>query len=67
MMLCFAQILGGAKSPDDTFIRALGNKILQIWLGTGLDVISQIHCFHPMFNREILKIVNLNSNDFTMS
>ena len=58
---------GGAKSPDDTFIRALGNKIFTnlVRYRFGCDITDSLF-FYPMFNREILKIVNLNSNDFTL-
>ena len=58
---------GGVKSPDDTFIRALGNKIFTnlVRYRFGCDITDSLF-FYPMFKREILKIVNLNSNDFTL-
>ena len=57
----------GAKSPDDTFIRALGNKFF-----TGLVRlrfkcnISDSLFFYPMFKRDILDFIELQSNDFTL-
>ena len=57
----------GAKSPDDTPIRALGNKFF-----TGLVRlrfkcnISDSLFFYPMFKRDILDFIELQSNDFTL-
>ena len=58
---------GGAKSPNDTFIRAIGNKFFTnlVRFRFGCDITDSLF-FYPMFNREILKRVNLNSNDFTL-
>ena len=57
----------GAKSSDDTPIRALGNKIftklVQLLFGPN---ISDALFFYPMFKKTILKDVNLDSDDFTL-
>lgn len=58
---------GGEKSPDDTPIRALGNKIftklVKLLFGPN---ISDALFFYPMFRKTILEDVNLDSNDFTL-
>jgi len=58
---------GGAKSPDDTFIRALGNKFFTglVRLRFGCNITDSLF-FYPMFKRDILKIIELQSNDFTL-
>ena len=57
----------GTKSPDDTPIRALGNKIftklVQLLFGPN---ISDALFFYPMFKKTILKDLNLDSDDFTL-
>ena len=57
----------GAKSPDDTFIRAIGNKLFTnfVRFRFGCEITDSLF-FYPMFNREILKEVNLQSDDFTL-
>ena len=57
----------GAKSPDDTFIRALGNKAFTslVRFRFGCEITDSLF-FYPMFKKEILNIVHLNSNDFTL-
>lgn len=58
---------GGAKSPDDTPLRALGNKIftklVKLLFGPN---ISDALFFYPMFRKTILENVYLESNDFTL-
>ena len=58
---------GGAKSPDDTFIRALGNKFFTdlVRLRFGCNITDSLF-FYPMFRRDILKLIELQSNDFTL-
>jgi hypothetical protein len=58
---------GGAKSPDDTFIRAIGNKLFTnfVRFRFGCEISDSLF-FYPMFNRDILKVVNLQSDDFTL-
>ena len=57
----------GAKSPDDTPIRALGNKIFTLIVKALFGPkISDSLFFYPMFNREILQDINLKSPDFTL-
>ena len=58
---------GGAKSPDDTFIRALGNKFFTglVRLRFGCNITDSLF-FYPMFKRDILKFIELQSNDFTL-
>ena len=57
----------GAKSPDDTPIRALGNKIftklVKLLFG---PKISDALFFYPMFKKTILNNINLDSSDFTL-
>ena len=57
----------GAKSPDDTFIRALGNKFFTglVRFRFGCDITDSLF-FYPMFNRRILNSISLNSDDFTL-
>tara|TARA_B100001287_G_scaffold189679_1_gene160208 strand:- start:191 stop:616 length:426 start_codon:yes stop_codon:yes gene_type:complete len=57
----------GAKSPDDTPIRALGNKIFTklVKLSFG-PKISDALFFYPMFKKTILNNINLDSSDFTL-
>ena len=57
----------GAKSPDDTFIRAIGNKLFTnfVRFRFGCEITDSLF-FYPMFNRNILKKVNLQSDDFTL-
>ena len=57
----------GAKSPDDTFIRALGNKFFTglVRFRFGCDITDSLF-FYPMFHRSILNSVNLISDDFTL-
>ena len=57
----------GAKSPDDTLIRALGNKFFTglVRFRFGCDITDSLF-FYPMFNRRILNSVSLNSDDFTL-
>ena len=57
----------GAKSPDDTPIRALGNKIFTLIVKTLFGPkISDSLFFYPMFNKNILNSFNLDSDDFTL-
>lgn len=57
----------GAKSPDDTPIRALGNKIFTklVRLSFGTKI-SDALFFYPMFKKTILNNINLDSSDFTL-
>ncbi len=57
----------GAKSPDDTLIRALGNKFFTglVRFRFGCEITDSLF-FYPMFNRRILNSVSLNSDDFTL-
>ena len=57
----------GAKSPDDTFIRALGNKFFTglVRFRFGCNITDSLF-FYPMFKRDILNFVELKSNDFTL-
>ncbi len=58
---------GGAKSPDDTLIRAFGNKvftyIVRKLFGTK---ITDALFFFPMIKKELLKEINLETEDFTL-
>ena len=58
---------GGAKSPDDTFIRAIGNKLFTdlVRFRFGCNITDSLF-FYPMFNRDILNNISLNSEDFTL-
>ena len=57
----------GAKSPDDTLVRAFGNKIftfiVKVLFG---PKISDSLFFYPMFKKTILNDINLDSDDFTL-
>tara|TARA_B100000900_G_scaffold412983_1_gene435910 strand:+ start:3486 stop:4166 length:681 start_codon:yes stop_codon:yes gene_type:complete len=57
----------GAKSPDDTFIRAIGNKFFTglVRYRFGCNITDSLF-FYPMFRREILNSIELQSNDFTL-
>ena len=57
----------GAKSPDDTFIRALGNKFFTglVRFRFGCNITDSLF-FYPMFKRDILNFIELKSNDFTL-
>ncbi len=57
----------GAKSPDDTFIRALGNKFFTDLVRLRFKCnISDSLFFYPMFKKDILNFIELQSNDFTL-
>ena len=58
---------GGEKSPDDTFIRAIGNKLFTkfVQLRFGCKITDSLF-FYPMFNRDILNHISLDSEDFTL-
>jgi len=57
----------GAKSPDDTPIRALGNRIFTIIVKILFGPkISDSLFFYPMFKKNILKNFDLDSDDFTL-
>ena len=57
----------GAKSPDDTPIRALGNRIFTIIVKILFGPkISDSLFFYPMFKKTILKNFDLDSDDFTL-
>ena len=57
----------GAKSPDDTPIRALGNKIFTLIVKALFGPkISDSLFFYPMFKKTILNNFNLDSDDFTL-
>ena len=57
----------GAKSPDDTPIRALGNRIFTIIVKILFGPkISDSLFFYPMFKKTILKNFELDSDDFTL-
>ena len=57
----------GAKSPDDTFIRAIGNKFFTglVRYRFGCNITDSLF-FYPMFRRDILNFIELQSNDFTL-
>ncbi|MAV04369.1 MAG: hypothetical protein CMC31_01735 [Flavobacteriaceae bacterium] len=57
----------GAKSPDDTPIRALGNKIFTklVKLLFGPKITDSLF-FYPMFKKNILENLDLDSDDFTL-
>ena len=57
----------GAKSPDDTFIRALGNKFFTglVRFRFGCNITDSLF-FYPMFKKDILNFIELKSNDFTL-
>ena len=57
----------GTKSPDDTFIRALGNKFFTglVRFRFGCNITDSLF-FYPMFKRDILNFIELKSNDFTL-
>ena len=57
----------GAKSPDDTVVRAIGNKIftyLVVFL-FGCKITDALF-FYPMFRKNILEKIELESDDFTL-
>ena len=57
----------GAKSPDDTLIRALGNKFFTAVVRLSFKCnISDSLFFYPMFKKDILNFIELQSNDFTL-
>jgi len=57
----------GAKSPDDTFIRALGNKFFTglVRFRFGCNITDSLF-FYPMFKKDIANTINLKSDDFTL-
>lgn len=58
---------GGAKSPDDTFIRSIGNKLFTLLVQILFKCkISDALFFYPLFRKEILEKLNLSSQDFTL-
>ena len=58
---------GGAKSPDDTFIRGIGNKLFTFLVRLLFKCkISDALFFYPLFRREILEKIDLRSSDFTL-
>ena len=57
----------GAKSPDDTFIRAIGNRLFTFLVRILFKCrISDALFFYPLFKREILENIDLKSKDFTL-
>ena len=57
----------GAKSPDDTPVRALGNKIFTLIVKVLFGPkISDSLFFYPMFKKNILNHISLDSDDFTL-
>jgi len=57
----------GSKSPDDTFIRAIGNKIFTLLVRILFKCnISDALFFYPLFRKEILEKIELTSQDFTL-
>lgn len=57
----------GTKSPDDTAIRAVGNKIFTFLVQVLFKCkITDALFFYPLFKKEILDEVNLTSEDFTL-
>ncbi len=57
----------GAKSPDDTPIRAIGNKIFTLIVKVLFGPkITDALFFYPMFKKNILKNLDLDSDDFTL-
>ena len=58
---------GGAKSPDDTPIRAFGNKLFTLLVQILFKCeISDALFFYPLFRKDILNSLNLSSEDFTL-
>lgn len=58
---------GGAKSLDDTPIRALGNKIFTTMVRKRFGCsITDALFFYPMVRAEVLRNLPLTSNDFTL-
>lgn len=57
----------GAKSPDDTFIRAMGNRIFTMIVKRlfGPKITDSLF-FYPMFKKNILENLDLDSDDFTL-
>ena len=62
-----SRYMDGAKSPDDTIIRAIGNKsftfLLQILFRCK---ITDALFFYPLLRKDILETLNLVSEDFTL-
>lgn len=57
----------GTKSPDDTVIRAFGNKIFTFLVQVLFKCkITDALFFYPLFKKEILDEINLTSEDFTL-
>ncbi len=57
----------GTKSPDDTVIRAFGNKIFTFLVKVLFKCkITDALFFYPLFKKEILDEVSLSSEDFTL-
>ena len=57
----------GAKSPDDTFIRAIGNQLFTFLVRKLFKCrISDALFFYPLFKSEILENIDLKSKDFTL-
>ena len=57
----------GAKSPDDTLIRAFGNKLFTLLVQILFKCeISDALFFYPLFRKDILESLNLSSKDFTL-
>ena len=58
---------GGAKSPDDTLIRALGNKIFTFLVKLLFKCkITDALFFYPLSKKSVLKNLELSSQDFTL-
>ena len=59
--------VSSAKSPDDTFIRALGNKFFTglVRFRFGCNITDSLF-FYPMFKKDITNTINLKSDDFTL-
>ena len=66
-LVCVSRYKDGAKSPDDTPIRALGNRIFTIIVKIlfGPEISDSLF-FYPMFKKTILKNFDLDSDDFTL-
>ncbi len=57
----------GHTSPDDTPIRALGNKIFTFLVRSKFKCeITDSLFFYPMLSKELLNKIDLRSNDFTL-
>ena len=58
---------GGAKSLDDTPIRALGNRFFTTWVRKRFGCqITDALFFYPMVRTDVLKNIPLTSKDFTL-